>query len=60
MIGNAKPSTSTCEDCPEYQSYASGEMTCDRSKMEEIGSFSFPNNFRILDDVDNFKCQFSS
>ena len=38
----------------------SGEMTCDRSEMEEIGSFSFPNNFRILDDVDNFKCQFSS
>ena len=35
-------------------------MTCDRSEMEEIGSFSFPNNFRILDDVDNFKCQFSS
>ena len=31
-------------------------MRCDRSEMEEIGSFSFPKFLGILDDVDIFKC----
>ena len=31
-------------------------MRCDTSKMEEIGSFSFPKFLGILDDVDIFKC----